>query len=736
MRHQIRPGSIGLLAVFASLAAFTAPAQTIVATAAGSVALEADPWPRQVALGAASVTLYPPQVESWDGNRIRFRAAVTLTPTGAGQDSAGVVWASAVTHVDRASRLVSLDDVTLSRATFPTLADGGDAHLKSLQTYFERAPQTIALDRLQSSLAAAPEFKPRAVAVQNVPPRVFVSDAPAILVPISGQPVLRAVPGTSFERVINTRMLILRDARGWYLRLYDGWMTADSIDGRWYPAEHVPSGVDRIAQTVVASGQADLLDGGAARPRPSLRNGAPSVYVSFTPAALIVFDGPPDLQPIAGTALMWAANTTAQVVVDIVSGTYYTLLAGRWFRSTTLNGPWTFVAARALPGDFSKIPPTEPAASVLASVAGTPQAKEALIESAIPQTATVPRTNGPVFAPEFDGHPQYRPIAGTPLHYVANSATPVIRVEPRSFLALQAGVWFEATSVIGPWQVAGSVPAVVYSIPANSPLHYVTYVRIYSTTPQVVEAGYTAGYTGALVTADGVVVHGTGYNYPPWIGERYFPAPATYGIAPPTTTRQPARATVATHAALAAQHGTSMLTGATRSTRVRVRILTKAMRAGPERVTRLPDWRAITTRTCRATSTGAPPAGGRSRPATAGRASVPRSPCGRATSSRRAWRVRTVSNVSANAVGRIATPRIDPVPAIASGTVSASVPAMSGSAACAVGAADRDRPHRRVRSRSRRRISPSPKQENEMRQGVGLSPCALVFVSGVLGPQP
>ena len=536
MRHQFRPGSIGLMAVLASLAAFAAPAQTIVATAAGSVALEADPWPRQVALGDASVTLYPPQVESWDGNRIRFRAAVTLTPTGAGQDSVGVVWASAVTHVDRASRLVSLDDVTLSRATFPTLADGGDAYLKSLQTYFERAPQTIALDRLQSSLAAAPEFKPRAVAVQNVPPRVFVSDAPAILVPISGQPVLRAVPGTSFERVINTRMLILRDARGWYLRLYDGWMTADSIDGRWYPAEHVPSGVDRIAQTVVASGQADLLGGGAAQPRPSLRNGAPSVYVSFTPAALIVFDGPPDLQPIAGTALMWAANSTAHVVVDIVSGTYYTLLAGRWFRSTTLNGPWTFVAARALPGDFSKIPPTEPAAAVLAAVAGTPQAKEALIESAIPQTATVPRTNGPVFAPELDGHPQYRPIAGTPLHFVANSPTPIIRVEPRSFLALQAGVWFEATSVIGPWQVAGSVPAVVYSIPANSPLHYVTYVRIYSTTPQVVEAGYTAGYTGALVTADGVVVYGTGYNYPPWIGERYFPAPATYGIAPPNHT--------------------------------------------------------------------------------------------------------------------------------------------------------------------------------------------------------
>ena len=55
---------------------------------------------------------------------------------------------------------------------------------------------------------------------------------------------------------------------------------------------------------------------------------------------------------------------------------------------------------------------------MLPTVAGTPQAQEAVIENSIPQTATVPLKNGPKFTPNFDGPPQFAPIAGTPLIYV------------------------------------------------------------------------------------------------------------------------------------------------------------------------------------------------------------------------------------------------------------------------------------------------------------------------------
>ena len=63
-----------------------------------------------------------------------------------------------------------------------------------------------------------------------------------------------------------------------------------------------------------------------------------------------------------------------------------------------------------------------------------------------------------------------------------------------------------------------TVPPVIYTIPPSSPLHYVTYVQVYGYTPSVVYVGYTPGYYGTVVSSDGVVVYGTGYYYPPYIG--------------------------------------------------------------------------------------------------------------------------------------------------------------------------------------------------------------------------
>lgn len=486
----------------------------------------ADPWPRLIDLGGATATFHQPQVEEWDGHRIRFRAVVGVSAPNRAEAAFGTVWADAVTRVDRVARVVTLDDVTLTRATLPTLADGGSSYLRALQAQLARAPQIIALDRLEASLATSRDVAPAGVPVQNVPPRIFVSDGPAVLVPISGPPVLRRIPGSAFERVTNTRALILRDAESYYLRLGDGWMTADALDGRWYPVDRVPAGLDLVADKLANVG-VDFLAGGI---RSTQHTGAAAVFVSHTPAALLLFEGEPVLEPITGTTLMRAANTSAHVIVDIVSGHYFVLLSGRWFRAPGLNGPWTYVSARSLPRAFAEIPTDDPASAVLASVSGTREAKEAVIDNAIPQTAVVPRANGPAFAAEFDGHPQYRPITGTSLSYVANSPTPIVRLDSRRLLALKAGVWFEATSVFGPWAVANAVPNVIYTIPANSPLHHVTYVRIYSATAQSIEVGYTPGYTGSVATPDGVVVDGTGYADPPWVGSARDPAPPTYGI--------------------------------------------------------------------------------------------------------------------------------------------------------------------------------------------------------------
>jgi hypothetical protein len=496
-------------------------------------AVPADPWPRRLDLANGTALVYQPQVNRWDGNKLDFRAAVALQPDGAKQETYGVVFATARTHVDKVARTVVLDNLAIYKSDFPLLPDRGSAYAPDLAARVASGIRTISLDRMEAALAAA-GVKPPAIVVDNTPPRIIVSNTPAILVPIDGAPVLKATTDERFQRVVNTRALILRGGlwQKYFVKVYDGWLWADSLAGPWTQPPMVPLGMNDLAQQIAAKGAVDLLDGGPkASPKPSLANGVPALYTAQGAAELLVFEGQPDFVPIVGTELLWASNTHSDVLIDTTSSLYYVLLAGRWFRAPGLAGPWTFVASDALPRAFANIPPHSLAGAVLPSVAGTPQAQQALIANSIPQTATVPRGNGPKFTPNFDGAPQWRPIDGTPLSYVVNSPTPIIRVDATSYFAVSSGVWFSATALAGPWSVAASVPAVVYSIPASSPLHYVTYVQIYEATPQYVYVGYTPGYMGTVVSPYGTVVYGTGYAYTPWIGELWFPAPVTYTVA-------------------------------------------------------------------------------------------------------------------------------------------------------------------------------------------------------------
>jgi len=206
------------------------------------------------------------------------------------------------------------------------------------------------------------------------------------------------------------------------------------------------------------------------------------------------------------------------------------LLAGRWYRAASLTqGPWEYVAGTSLPPDFALIPDNHPAEGVRASVAGTAQAQEAVIANGVPQMAAVKRSAATLEI-TYDGAPQFRSIEGTPLQYAVNAPMPVIQVDASSFYALDNGVWFVAASAFGPWSAATWVPPVIYTIPRSSPLHYVTYVRVYDATPEVVYEGYTPGYVGSYVAPGATVVYGTGWYYQPWVGSVWYPPPCTWGF--------------------------------------------------------------------------------------------------------------------------------------------------------------------------------------------------------------
>jgi hypothetical protein len=486
------------------------------------------PWPAQVVAVDVGFVVYAPQLDNWSADRLEGRAAVEVRLPGTEETSFGVIWFGARTVVDTAGQ-VTIGAVTVNKADFPLQPNRSSEFLDALRQGLAAKAWTIPRQRLEADLAierAAQQTQTQPL--KNDPPSIIYSDRPAILVSIDGAPVMREVPTIpALLRVVNTRALVVLDkTTGRYdLQAAGHWFTAGSLDGPWSLDGDPAAVLERAKEQALAQDQVELLDDGEARD-----GNLPAIHVSTRPAELIRTDGPPQFSPIDRTQLLYVTNSPNSIFLELKSGYYYVLLSGRWYGAKTLTqGPWQYVSGTSLPADFAMIPSTHPAQSVREAVPGTPEAQEAAIASSVPQMATVKRTAAKLEL-SYDGEPLFEPIEATTLQRAVNAPLPVIRVEWNQFYALDNGVWFFADSPHGPWAVATYVPPVVYSIPRSSPLHYVTYVRVYDSTPDVVYVGYTPGYIGSYLSSDNVIVYGTGWYYSPWVGSVWYGAPVTWGF--------------------------------------------------------------------------------------------------------------------------------------------------------------------------------------------------------------
>ena len=492
-------------------------------------------WPRIFSGNGQSFTVYQPQLDSWDGFTLEAHAAVALAAGAEEPPIFGVANLKVRTLVDKTERLVSLEDLQIVDAKFPSAPEQEQAYTQALRDVLPKNIKSVALDRLEAQLdIQAAQSKGEALPLQNAPPRIVFMQNPSVLLYIDGEPQYVPVEGTKLTRVVNTRVLLLKDSKDkFYLHLLDGYMQASTLAGPWSVAKSPPKDAAKAETAARELRQIDLLEGQEnpdTKRKPSLKSGpAPTIIVATVPTELIVTEGKPNYVPIDGTSLLYVKNTSANVFKLMTDQLTYVLIGGRWFSAKSNEGPWEFVPATSLPKDFAQIPDNSPKENVKAAVPGTRQAQEALVANQIPTTARVDR-KATTFTLQTDGDPKLVPITGTPLQYVLNASTPVIRVDDKSWYACQDGVWFVATSMNGPWQVADTVPPVIYSIPPSSPVYYVTYSRVYQATPTYVYVGYTPGYMGAVVAPGGVVVYGTGYYYSPWVGRYWYGYPVTYGM--------------------------------------------------------------------------------------------------------------------------------------------------------------------------------------------------------------
>jgi hypothetical protein len=545
-----RPTGSAFAALALAAAASLAPslharqdaAPAAAATVQPAAGAQEDTFPRGFTAGSDQITVYPPNFKSWDGHVLSGTCAMSIAQTGSKSQVFGTIAFTAHTEVNRLNRIVTASAIEITGVSLPTDPGSQDRLERELEAQGKDKVLHIALDRLEAavpSMSSAPSVP--AAPLLNNPPALSIVSSPTVLVPIQGDPTFAGLPGTALQRVLNTPMLLVKDGAGnWWLKIADGWMTAGALAGPW----SVGSSNDDLAAAAkwaASQPQINLL-----APSPddtamqqssqsqtvSLATLAPTIVVSTAPAEILVTEGAPRWSSIASSGLSFVLNTSANIFRLDATGACFVLVSGRWFTSADLGGPWTYVPASSLPAAFMMIPAESPKENVLASIPGTAQAQEASIANTVPQTARVPLTEA-LAQPTYAGASvKWTKIGGTigsgKVEVASNCSTPVFRTDSSTYWAVEKGVWFTGPSFTGPWKVAQWVAPILYTIPPASPYYFVTFVRVYSATPQYVVVGYTPGYFGAYAQ-DGVVVYGTGYIYSPYCVETWVPVPMTYG---------------------------------------------------------------------------------------------------------------------------------------------------------------------------------------------------------------
>jgi len=479
-------------------------------------------WPMEIEGDKGFVTtLYQPQLETFEGNILTGRMALTVKPPEK-EMIFGAVWFKATMETDMENRTVRLAKISIENTNFPDMVDEENITKFSglLEEEIESWDIVMSLDRITASLEEVENLKNLSDQIKNDPPQIFLRNKPAILVMIDGDPVLKKEENSGLEYVVNTPFFIVKDKKGdYYINGGKFWYSSKTVTTGYKETTNIPSDVKKFAEANQTETETDSIA--------ETYTEAPEIIVQTKASELIIVDGKIEYKPVEGTQLLFVDNTESDVIMDIASQNHYVLLAGRWYASKSLeDGDWKFVEPDKLPADFTKIPEDSDIADVLASVPGTPEAQTALLEQSIPQTATIDRKEATI-AVKYDGDPKFEAITGTSMKYAVNCDKSVLLID-KKYYAVENAVWFVSSKPTGPWEVSTERPEGVDNIPPESPVYNVKYVYIYDSTPEVVYVGYLPGYNYSYVYG-GVVVYGTGYYYQPWYGTVYYPRPVTYG---------------------------------------------------------------------------------------------------------------------------------------------------------------------------------------------------------------
>ena len=119
---------------------------------------------------------------------------------------------SAQTDVDQTQRTVTLSQIAVTDATFPSSTPDDAAKAAAIaKRLLPTAGVVVSLDYLVAALAQSGQTA-TSVALNTTPPPIFVAEQPSRLLLFDGAPTFATVTGTSVQHAVNTNWPLLREA--------------------------------------------------------------------------------------------------------------------------------------------------------------------------------------------------------------------------------------------------------------------------------------------------------------------------------------------------------------------------------------------------------------------------------------------------------------------------------------------------------------------------------------------
>ena len=201
----------------------------------------------------------------------------------------------------------------------------------------------------------------------------------------------------------------------------------------------------------------------------------PVIFVSETPARLVLFDGEPILSPIDDTELMYALNTNWEMFLASGESSYYLRDESVWYVAGEYTGPWQ--ASVELPDDIQNLPDDGNWEYVKASFPATFVAADQVPEIFVSTT--------PAELIALDGPPELTPIEGTRLLSVENTEQDLFfHAADARYYFLVSGRWFATDDLVGgEWTWVAELPEDFASIPSDH-----AHARVLASVPGTLQA--------------------------------------------------------------------------------------------------------------------------------------------------------------------------------------------------------------------------------------------------------